>query len=288
MGTKLSTVNWTIIRAWLVLPHAVPILFVLLATAAFAFVATDGNPGAAPLASLLVAMLGGQLAVGATNEIVDVELDRISKPHKPLPSGLVSRRGAFSMVATGLALMVIGSLRFSLLAGLLCGLGTGIGITYSIWFKRTVWSWLPYVLAIPLLPVWVWVALASPPAAMMLLYPIAVPALIAVHIAQSIPDLDGDSRAGIRNLTVYLGDHRARLACWILMGVSVSIAMLSSLSMTASPLWCWVAGGGAFGLVGTNIWAWRRDRKLGQQTCFPLMAAAVVLIGLGWTISSLA
>jgi 4-hydroxybenzoate polyprenyltransferase len=266
----------------------VPIIFVLLATAAFAFIATDGNPPAASLASLLVAMFGGQLAVGATNEIVDIELDRVSKPHKPIPSGLVSRRGAFTVVATGLALMVFGSLRFSLLAGLLCGLGTGIGIAYSLWFKRTVWSWLPYVLAIPLLPVWVWVALAEPPAALMLLYPIAVPALIAVHIAQSIPDLEGDSSAGICNLTVYLGPERAHRACWTLMGVSISIAMLSSLSMTSNPMWCWVAGGGAFALVGINIWSWHRARPLGEQTCFPLMAAAVVILGLGWAVSSLA
>ena len=287
MGTRNRFIDWHIIRGWLVLPHAVPIMFVLLATAAFAFIATGGHPGAANLASLMVAMLGAQLAIGATNEIVDVDLDRVSKPYKPIPAGLVSTRGAYTVVATGLVLMVAGSLRFSLLAGVLCGLGTGIGIAYSIWFKRTILSWLPYILAIPLLPIWVWVALADPPVAMVLLYPIAIPALIAVHIAQSIPDHDGDRSAGVHNLTVALGERRARITCWTLMVVSVSIAMLSSLFTSGKPVWCWLTSAAALVLVGINAWIWRRNRQRGQQTCFPLTAAAVVLTGVGWTVSSL-
>ncbi len=287
METQNPFISWQVIRAYLLLPHTVPIIVVLLATSGFAFVATDGNPGASALAYLLIAMLGGQLAVGATNELVDVELDRISKPHKPIPAGLVSRRGAFTVVLLGLVLMVLGSLRFSLLAGMLCGLGTGLGMAYSLWFKPTLWSWLPYVLAIPLLPIWVWEALASPDLTMFLLYPIAVPALIAVHIAQSIPDIDGDRRAGITNLTVWLGERRARSACWLLMITSISIAAISSYVLSANPIWCLLACGIAVGLVGANSLLWQRNNRLGQTTCFPLVAAAVVLLGVGWTMSNL-
>ena len=39
---------------------------------------------------LLLAMLGGQLAIGATNELIDLPLDAIGKPHKPLPRGDVT------------------------------------------------------------------------------------------------------------------------------------------------------------------------------------------------------
>ncbi len=288
MRTKKSPSFRSTLHAWLVLPHAVPIVFVLLATAAFAFIVTGGNPGAAPLASLLIAMLGGQLAVGATNEIVDIELDRVTKPHKPLVSGLVSTRGAYCMVAVGLMLMVIGSMRFSILAGILCALGTGIGIAYSFWFKRTMWSWLPYVLAIPLLPIWVWVALGDPPAAVLLLYPIAIPALVAVHIAQSIADIEGDRAAGIRSLTVQLGSQGARVACWLLTIASVSLAMLSSLLVAPDPKWCLVTGAAAIAVVGVKMWAWHDNPTIGERTVFPLIAMAVVLTGVGWTVSALA
>lgn len=287
MGTKHSITYWPSIRGYLLLPHAVPTMVVLVATSAFAFIATEGNPGPAPLASLLIAMLGSQLAIGATNELVDVELDRTTKPHKPIPSGLVSMRGARTVVVVGLALVVLGSLRFSLLAFLLCGLGTAIGIAYSLWFKRTVLSWLPYVLAIPLLPIWVWEAMADLPAGLTLLYPIAIPALIAVHIAQSIPDLDGDRSAGIKNLTVGLGEKGARLACWGLMIVSISAAVITASSTANNPLWCQMAGIAALGLIAVNAFVWHQDAARGEQSCFPLMAAAVVVIGVGWSMSTL-
>lgn len=287
MGISTSRTTWAVVRAYLLLPHAIPVIVVLLATLAFALVATDGNPGGGPLASLLIAMLGAQLAIGATNELVDVELDRISKSHKPIPAGFVSERGAVTVVVIGLMLMVLGSLRFSLLAGVLCALGAGIGIAYSVWFKRTVWSWLPYVLGIPLLPIWVWVALTSPPAAIFLLFPIAVPALVAVHVAQSIPDLNGDRDAGIQNLTVWMGARRARLTCWGLVGISTFLAVLLSSFLTANPTWCWLAGAVSLGLVGINVHVWQQDRELGENTCFPLTAAAVVVLGVGWAASSL-
>jgi hypothetical protein len=38
-------------------------------------------------------------------------------------------------------------------------LGTGVGIGYNVFLKRTAWSWLPYLIALPLLPIWVWTAL---------------------------------------------------------------------------------------------------------------------------------
>ena len=148
-----------IVRGYLVLPHAVPILAVLAATSGFAMVAAGGWPGLVSLGCLLGAMLGGQLAVGAVNELCDAELDAVARPEKPIPAGLVSRRGAAIVIVTGLAMMILFSLRFSFGAFLLCALGNGVGIAYSIWFKRTMWSWVPYVLAIPLIPVWVWTAI---------------------------------------------------------------------------------------------------------------------------------
>lgn len=101
METKRTLTGWSVIRAYLMLPHAVPILVVMVATAAFSYIATGGNPGVGSLASLLIAMLGGQLAIGATNELVDVEIDRASRPHKPIPAGLVSRRRALTVVLVG-------------------------------------------------------------------------------------------------------------------------------------------------------------------------------------------
>src|SRR5688500_6395010 len=134
-----------IVRGYLVLPHAVPVLVVMAATAIFALIAAGGWPGVGPMGRLLGAMLGAQLAIGAGNELVDVDLDRLSKPDKPVAAGLVSRRGAGMVVVAGVVLLITLSLSFGFASLLLCALGTGTGIAYSLWFKRTIWSWIPYL-----------------------------------------------------------------------------------------------------------------------------------------------
>ena len=176
-----------IVRGYPVLPHAVPIVVVMAATAAFALVAGGGWPGGDALAALLGAMFGGQLAVGAMNELADAELDAVSKPQKPIPAGLVTQRGAMAMVIAGLLLMCLCSLRFSFAAFGLCALGTGTGIAYSLVFKRTIWSWIPYVIALPLLPIWVWSALDRVDPGLFAIYPIGLAAVIAVNLPSRSP-----------------------------------------------------------------------------------------------------
>ena len=60
------------VRGYLLLPHLAPVLVVEFATAAFAVIAWGEVPPAHLLGPLLLAMLGGQLAIGATNELVDL------------------------------------------------------------------------------------------------------------------------------------------------------------------------------------------------------------------------
>jgi 4-hydroxybenzoate polyprenyltransferase len=273
-----------ILRAYLVLPHAVPIMAVLAATTAFALVAAGGWPGAVNLVCLLGAMLGGQLAVGAVNELVDVELDRLSKPYKPIPAGLVSHRGARAIVLVGLVLMAAFSARFSPAAFLLCALGNGTGIAYSIWFKRTVWSWIPYIVAVPLIPIWVWTVLDAVPIRMLAIYPLAVPAVIALQLAQSTPDIDSDREAGVRTLAVELGSQWAPRVAWGCVLLPLAIAASVAAWVTEHPEWIWISCLISGGLLASNVVIWRRNPHRGAMSAFPLIAAAVVVLGIGWTL----
>jgi geranylgeranylglycerol-phosphate geranylgeranyltransferase len=132
--------RWTVARAYLTLPHAVPIVVVMTATAAFALVAADGWPGTGTMICLLGAMLGGQVVIGVVNELVDADLDAVSKPDKPIPRGLVTRRGAMTMLGVGVLLLIGFGLSFGLRSFAVCAAGTGAGVAYSLWFKRTIWS----------------------------------------------------------------------------------------------------------------------------------------------------
>jgi 4-hydroxybenzoate polyprenyltransferase len=287
MNQALAPTRRQIVRGYLVLPHAVPIVAVLLATAAFAIVAADGWPGFADFACLLGAMFGAQLAIGAVNELVDADLDAVAKPDKPIPSGLVSRRGARIVMLSGLFLMVLFSFRFSLAAFLLCALGAGVGIAYSIWFKRTIWGWIPYLIALPLIPIWVWSALSSVDPALFAIYPIGAAAVISVQIAQSLPDLNADQSSGVRTLAVRLGPDRAHLVCWGAMLLASLLAAICAPPLVEQSSRVWLAALAAAAIVIVNVLLWTRNHRTGVMAAFPLMALAAAILGVGWTLALL-
>ena len=271
-----------VVRGYVLLPHAVPILVVLTATAAFGVVATGGWPGAGPMTWLLGSMLGGQIAVGAVNELVDVELDAVSRPDKPIPAGLVSPRGARVMTAAGIVAMVVlgGRLGFEALA--LCAFGTGIGVSYSLWFKRTIWSWVPYLVALPLLPIWVWSALDEVDPTLLVIYPVGAAAVIAVNLAQSLPDVASDRASGVRTLAVALGSARARTACWGAMVSAAALASALALWLTDRAAYVWASAGLACALVVANLVVWRMNARRGALAAFPCVALGAVALGVGW------
>ena len=273
-----------VIHGYLVLPHAVPIVVVMVATAIFALIAAGGWPGTARMTWLLLAMFGGQLAIGAINEIVDVDLDTRSRPSKPIPAGLVSIRGAWLMAVVGLVLMTVASLTFSLPVFLVCALGTGVGIAYSLWFKRTIWSWVPYLIALPLLPIWIWLALDHVDPGLYAIYPIGAAAVIAVQIAQSLPDVETDTREGVQTLAVALGASRARLACWGALALAALLASILAPWLTTSPRWVWMAAVVTAILIAVNATIWRRSNRRGDLAAFPCVAVGAVVLGIGWAL----
>src|SRR5918997_4040115 len=215
-------------RGYLLLPHLAPVLVVELATAAFAVIAWGGLPPAHRFGPLLLAMLGGQLAIGATNELVDLPYDAVGKPWKPLPSGDVSIRGAQAMLAVGLIMMAALGSRFGALPFSLLAFGTGLGIAYDLWFKRTIWSWLPYLLALPLLPIWVFASLGKPEPGLLLLYPLGALATVGVHFAQALPDVAIDRAAGLPTATTRLGQRLTFVVAWLTTLSSPALAWLTA------------------------------------------------------------
>lgn len=272
-------------HAYLVLPHAVPVLVVLATTAGFAILARDGPPPAGELARLLLAMLGGQLAIGAVNEVVDAELDAVARPAKPIPAGYVSVRAALWLTGVSLAGMIWFAAGFGAASLALCVLGTGAGLAYDLWAKRSFFSWLPYLVALPLLPIWVWVALVGFEARLLLLYPLGAFAVVGVHLSQALPDAGSDRAAGIRSLSSLLGERRAILACWAATLSAPVLALGFAPGLAERPEAVWVAAGVVVGLVGLDAALYAARRTLGVAACFPCVAVSTAAMGLGWVLA---
>jgi 4-hydroxybenzoate polyprenyltransferase len=189
--------------------------------------------GGAPLVALTlgVAMTSLQMAIGALNDLVDAPHDLGRKPGKPIPSGLVAPWAAVAVVvggsAVGATLAALAAADDAAPAMLgLTGLVLAIGFGYDLLAKGTAWSWLPFALGIPLLPVYGWFgATGLPPGWFAALVPTAAIAGAALAIANARVDLERDLAAGIGSVAVRFGDAGSWGIHAVLWSIVVAIAL---------------------------------------------------------------
>ncbi len=178
---------------------------------------------------LATGMFGFQVSIGALNDVVDAERERVVRPEKPIPAGLVSTRtaAAIALVGGAAGLAVSASFGWSvLLVGII---GAGSGYAYDLVARRAGWAWLTFAIALPALLVWVWLAAAGalPPNSALLL-PLATLAGPAIHLANAMADTAPDQETGTVSLASRLGPRRSR---WVLACLDVIIWALAWFSL---------------------------------------------------------
>src|SRR5689334_18615280 len=94
------------VRPWLQLLHFGPSVFTTLAFGVYILLVARGLPPAGQLLLLLAAQLATQFAISLWNDYWDLPEDRIAKPDKPIPAGVISAArvrvlGWVAVVASG-------------------------------------------------------------------------------------------------------------------------------------------------------------------------------------------
>ena len=178
--------------------------------------------GAEPASAfgLGVSMTALQVSIGALNDIHDAPDDAGRKPGKPIPAGLLSVPAAWAVVGggalVGVALGAVMDVRLGALAVVVLLIGYG----YDLVAKGTAWSWLPFAVGIPLLPVYGWLGAAGAlPSFFLALVPMAVLAGAALAIANARADLERDMAAGTVSVATRLGlegSWRLHATLWLL------------------------------------------------------------------------
>jgi 4-hydroxybenzoate polyprenyltransferase len=166
------------------------------------------------------------VAIALDNNWCDRELDAATKPWRLIPRGVVTARatqiGAWLFLAAGL----IVALGVSPAVAGLVALGTACGFVYDRGVDRTIASIVPFAIALPTLAVAAFAVVGRADVLVPVAYIIGAPLVVAIHLADALPDIATDRSAGVSGLAAWLGTERARAACWAAFALAAIVIVL--------------------------------------------------------------
>ncbi|MBM2811298.1 MAG: UbiA prenyltransferase, partial [Chloroflexi bacterium] len=210
-----------------------------------------------------------QFAVGAFNDYCDADLDAASKPSRPIPSGVATRQGALLATVALLASTLALGASFGPSTFAFTVLGTFPGLAYDRFLKRTPWSWAPYVLGLPILPLWSWSTLGELPSAAAWAYPFGALLALALHLANALPDHESDREASAGGLVQFLGRGHSLVMLFVSFGLALVFSLVVGF-LTQGPKVYGLAIllGGSIGLIALIM----AIRPVTDRAAFPLLA----------------
>jgi 4-hydroxybenzoate polyprenyltransferase len=223
-----------------------------------------------------------QFAIGALNDIVDAPADAGRIPPKPIPAGDVPPGMARGVVAIGAGAGLLlaapsGPATFAVGAVVLA-----VGGAYDLFAKGTPWSWLPFAVGIPLLPVYGWLGVTgSLPGFFIILVPMAMLAGAGLAVANARVDLETDRAAGTRSVATALGAGRSWWAGLALMAAATAVGVAS-----ADPL-VWPVLPAALVLAGTlvvlaGVIVGRGHGAAARRRAWEAQAVGAAIAATGW------
>jgi 4-hydroxybenzoate polyprenyltransferase len=216
----------------LLVTHPLPSALYVAMTAFLCFVAAAAaHRQLAPLAlaSALIAVACAQIAVGAFNDYCDRALDAAAgRADKPIVRGDVAPQEA---VGLGIGATIVVALTFLSLGPIAFVLGLlieGLGLAYDVRFKGTPVSAVLFAVYFPLFPLLAWAVFGRWQPFLPWLLPCGALLGIAMNVANTLPDLEADSAAGVRGLPHLLGFRRGLLVAW-----AAPVAVLAGMLLLA-------------------------------------------------------
>ena len=204
---------------------------------------------------VIVAGAGVNLAIVGVNQITDVEIDRVNKPHLPIAAGELTREAAWRIVLVAALLPVVLALTQGLFETAAVVVALAVGAAYSVPPVRLK-RW-PFAAALCIsgvrsavvnLGMYGHFALAFGGAltiapSVWALTAFVLPFSFAIAVLKDVPDMEGDRRYRIATFTVRLGPRRAaRLGIGALVVAYAGMAILGPLLVSDADPVVLVAG----------------------------------------------
>jgi 4-hydroxybenzoate polyprenyltransferase len=263
------------------LVHPAPTLAVTALSGALGgiLLAQSGRGVEAGWAWTVVAVLGSQVFVGATNDLVDRSRDTAAaRVTKPLVDGSLAPASAVWVASIGLAVQLAASLQLGMAFLLLGVVAVGSALAYNLWLSRTPLSVLPYLVSFGVLPLWIAMGVGVPLERVALAPMLVAPFAAAAHLANALRDFDADAAQGSRNLAQVIGSERAFILAWAMaLGVGLAVGAALLLGGPIHPI------GLALGLAGLVAVALG---VRGADALWPGMLMAAVCWTAAWALST--
>ncbi len=225
------------------------------------------------------AMLAIQFSIGAFNDLVDVSADERAGRSKPLLDGRVAPRLALAVAAAAGASGLVLAALAGPAAELIAFAGYAIGLAYDLRLKASPWSWLPYAVGIPLLPVFAWEgATGSLPTPILGLAGLGVLAGTGLAIANSLADAERDTVSLTATIATALGHGRAIRLGALLDAAAGGIATITALMLAGPNLGTLIACAGAATLAGGVAVGFRGH----LQRAWEVQAVGYGIVAAGW------
>jgi 4-hydroxybenzoate polyprenyltransferase len=268
--------------------HPIPSLMYVVAVALFSVLAAVSSGHAiAPttLARVLVGVAGAQVAIGTLNDYMDRELDAQSRRSKPLVLGLITPRMALGQVISATILLLLLMMPLGWVALILGIFIEGLGLAYDLGLKRTPISGLLYAIYFPLIPLLAWAVFGTYQPFLLWVLPFGAALGLAMNIANSLPDLESDTQAGVRGLPHLLGLRNGLVIVWATPPLIYLVMLVLDLVglVPARSLGLALAGVAAtFPVALAALLYFRRPTAQTLRITFYIQALGVVAMSAAW------
>ncbi|MEH2413149.1 homogentisate phytyltransferase [Nostoc sp.] len=226
-----------------------------------------------PVFGAWIACLCGNVYIVGLNQLEDVDIDKINKPHLPLASGEFSQQtGQLIVALTGILALVVAWLTGPFLLGMVA-ISLAIGTAYSLppirlkqfpfWAALCIFSVRGTIVNLGLYLHYSWVLKQSqviPPVVWVLTLFILV-FTFAIAIFKDIPDIEGDRLYNISTFTIKLGSQAVfNLALWVITVCYLGIILVGVLHVpSVNPIFLVIAH------LALLVWLWLRSLAVDLQ-----------------------
>jgi len=178
------------------------------------------------------------------NDYFDVEIDRVNKPRRPLPSGRLSARSAVRFYALATAALTVTIIATqSARVSIVLVAWEILLFTYAARIKRVPVLGNLVVASVTSSAFWFGSMLAGSPAASAMPVAIAFMFVMSREVIKSAEDVDGDAPSGVGTIAVVVGEERARSIAAVIMLVLAILIPVPAIVGHYEPGYFWLMEG---------------------------------------------